>query len=184
MLGGSGFVPWKSLRHPQLGDVEVGGWRRWYRRIPPGWMLEDTCYRNCVFTLYHADAMPRVTLGTPVVERIPDAPGIFQVRVRCRNEGFMPTASGMAKRIEEAIGDVVHIAGEGIRPLARGLRRPPFGLDTPKPQPAPRANRVNLGNLRGREELEAVWLVSGRGPFRIELVSQKGGRAHVNGQTP
>ncbi len=35
VLGGKGFVPWHEVKHPQLGTVEVGGWKRFTRYEPP-----------------------------------------------------------------------------------------------------------------------------------------------------
>jgi len=181
MLGGQGFAPWKGFDHPTLGAIELGGWRKWYLRVPPVWQLEDTCYRNTMFSLYHADAMPKVSLGEPKVEPVPGSPGVFRVSVRCRNEGFMPTASGIARRIGVAVGDLVRIQGIGIRVLARAVGRPPFGMRREEVERGPRPWEIDLGNLGGRDEVEATWLVSGGGPFRIELTSEKGGRAAVEG---
>ena len=40
-LGGTGFAPWKKYAHPQLGEVEIGGWRaRFISRNPPPRFLE------------------------------------------------------------------------------------------------------------------------------------------------
>jgi len=37
-LNGEGFMPWTPFEHPQLGPVEIGGWKRLYlmRNPPPG----------------------------------------------------------------------------------------------------------------------------------------------------
>lgn len=37
-LGGEGFMPWTPFDHPQLGPVEIGGWKRMltFRNPPPG----------------------------------------------------------------------------------------------------------------------------------------------------
>lgn len=181
MLGGQGFVPWKSFDHPTLGAVELGGWRKWSRRIPPVWQLEDTCYRNTMFTLYHADAMPKVSLGEPQIEAVPGSPGVWRVSIRCRNERFMPTASGLARRMKVAVGDLVRIQGIGVRALARAVARPPFGVRREAVERGPRPWEIDVGSLPGRGEVEVTWLVSGRGPFRIELISEKGGRVAVEG---
>ena len=42
-LDGDGFMPWTPFDHPQLGPVEIGGWKRMYtfRNPPPAEYLEE-----------------------------------------------------------------------------------------------------------------------------------------------
>ena len=59
-LQGEGFVDWHVFDHPQLGTVEIGGWKRLYRNNAPPHMLEETCEKMSVFLLAHAGAVPRL----------------------------------------------------------------------------------------------------------------------------
>ena len=57
------FVPWKPVKHPLYGDIEVGGFVKQSQRVPPPFLIEELCHRNAAFVVYHADQMPRRRLG-------------------------------------------------------------------------------------------------------------------------
>jgi len=99
-LGGDGFMPWTAFEHPQLGRVEIGGWKRMYtfRNPPPERYLEQMAAQNCRFTLRHAAAAPRLRLRDVRVEgqeptALPGRPGAELVVVRAvvDNTGFLAT---------------------------------------------------------------------------------------------
>ena len=57
-------MPWTPFEHPQLGPVEIGGWKRMFtfRNPPPARYLEEMARSNCRFTLRHAACAPRLRL--------------------------------------------------------------------------------------------------------------------------
>ncbi|MCI0495833.1 M14 family metallopeptidase, partial [candidate division KSB1 bacterium] len=62
-LDGEGWVDWKSFKHPQFGDIEIGGsYAKFMRRTPPGRYLEEHCLKNTRFHLYVASELPRLEL--------------------------------------------------------------------------------------------------------------------------
>ena len=65
-LGGEGFMPWTPFEHPQLGPVEIGGWKRMFtfRNPPPAQYLEEMARANCRFTLRHAASAPQSACAT------------------------------------------------------------------------------------------------------------------------
>ncbi|MDP2859243.1 MAG: M14 family metallopeptidase [Bacillota bacterium] len=89
-LGGEGFLRWTPFEHPQLGRVEIGGWKtKFVRQNPPVHMLEDECRKNCLFTVKHCLASPLVRIGDVAVEAL--AAGVYKVTVTAENRGFLPT---------------------------------------------------------------------------------------------
>ena len=89
-LSGLGFVDWHDFDHPQLGPVEIGGWKSKFVLVnPPSQYLEAECHKNCLFTLYHAACLPQLAVEPPMVEEV--SPGIYKVFARIKNEGFKPT---------------------------------------------------------------------------------------------
>ncbi|MEZ4460912.1 MAG: M14 family metallopeptidase [bacterium] len=87
-LNGEAFVDWQPATHPQLGDVEVGGWRWLYSfRNCPARMIEDEVLPTIEFTLDHLAAlpMPKLTLRT---ERVGD---LTKLIARTQNDGYLPT---------------------------------------------------------------------------------------------
>jgi murein tripeptide amidase MpaA len=88
-LGGRMFAPWRAVEHPQLGVVEVGGWR-WlhsWRNAPPE-LLASECHPACLFSLDHARALPSPQL---TVRAEPLGADLWRVTATCRNTGYLPT---------------------------------------------------------------------------------------------
>ena len=99
-LQGEGFVEWTPFQHPQLGEVEIGGWKRLYMfRNPPAHVLEEMCHKNASFTLIHAAAAPEVHLGEVEVEKLGDS--LYRIGAVVENWGFLSTnLTEQAKKIE------------------------------------------------------------------------------------
>ena len=90
-LGGRYFTDWTPYDHPQLGQVEIGGWwTRFWRQNTPWELLEDEVEQQIPWMLYLAEQAPRLAMGDPVVT--PLGEGRVRVDVEVRNEGFLPTS--------------------------------------------------------------------------------------------
>jgi murein tripeptide amidase MpaA len=91
VLNGEGFRHWIPFEHPQLGLVEIGGWRRLhtFRNPPPARYLEEMARANCRFTLRHAAAAPKLRLRDLQVQR--EAERVYHVSAVVDNVGFLPT---------------------------------------------------------------------------------------------
>ncbi len=87
-LDGEAFVDWRKFEHPQLGTVELGGWRFMYSfRNAPHKLLADEVEGSVRFTLDHARALPRPRLSLRV-----EGDGDARVLVaRLENHGHLPT---------------------------------------------------------------------------------------------
>ncbi|NLY54290.1 MAG: carboxypeptidase [Firmicutes bacterium] len=89
-LAGEGFFRWRKFQHPQLGEVEIGGWNpKFVRQNPPPKLLEQECYKMCRFLLKHAAALPQVAIEEARVEK--QADGMYKISVLAANHGFLPT---------------------------------------------------------------------------------------------
>jgi murein tripeptide amidase MpaA len=131
-LKGEGFVEWTPFDHPQLGEVEIGGWRRLFMfRNPPTHRLEEMCRKNVGFTLKHAAAAPEIHIGEVEVE--PLGEGVYRVGMVVENWGYLSTnLTEQAKKMEAAKPVVARIElGEGLELVG----------DEPE---------VELGDLAGR----------------------------------
>lgn len=97
-LDGEGFVEWQEFDHPQLGKVEIGGWKRlfMFRNPPPGEHLKEVCEKNSTFAIRHAAMSPLLDIEESEVERVEE--GVFKVRVVVSNRGYLPT--NVSKRAE------------------------------------------------------------------------------------
>ncbi|MEX2356369.1 MAG: hypothetical protein WD535_04955 [Thermaerobacterales bacterium] len=57
---GEGFVRWKPVEHPELGQVEIGGWRlKFTRQNPPQHFLLHEIERNVPFILEMMGSLPQ-----------------------------------------------------------------------------------------------------------------------------
>lgn len=108
-LGGRYFADWTPYAHPQLGAVEVGGWRaKFWGQNPPPEFLEEETAAQLPWILYLAEQSPLLAVAEPRIEPLADE-GAFRVSVVVSNQGFLPTS----------------VTGRG----AVGRERPGGGLD-------------------------------------------------------
>ncbi len=117
-LDSEGFADWREFEHPQLGRVEIGGWKtKFTRQNPPGPMLEEEIRPHYQWSLYLARSLPRIEIADVGVEMLRD--GIFRVTAVVQNAGLLPTnitdqavRTGRARPVRVAIdveaGEVLH----------------------------------------------------------------------------
>ena len=174
-LGGDGFVSWRPFDHPQLGRVDIGGWKtKFTAQNPPPKYLEAECEKLARFALSHASTAPRLRTRLATEEL---SPGLRRLELIVENAGYLPTNVSkvatdkkLAKPVEVTIG------------LPEGA-----SLVSGEPE-------VELGHLAGRSALtgnrwkspaffeglpsdyarRTVWVVRGEGPVEVEV---RGGRA-------
>ena len=134
-LNGEGFQNWTPYDHPQLGKVEIGGWRTKYtwRNPPPGRFLEEEVEKTYRFALVHASLLPEVEITEAKVNDLGD--GVYKVQVKVSNNGFQSTSltqmaekSGFSKPVIATIA-----VPEGVELLSN-------------------RNWVSLGSIEGRAE--------------------------------
>ena len=83
------FEPWQSFEHPQLGDVEIGGFlytvldNPFLPELPP---ILEAAYR---FTIAHARMHPWVVVEDFDIQRFDDS--VYRIRLRVANRGDLPT---------------------------------------------------------------------------------------------
>lgn len=162
-LQGEGFVDWRAFEHPQLGRVEIGGWKRLYRNNAPPHMLEDTCQKMAVFLLAHAEAAPR--LRAEVIQLEPLAADTWRICVAVRNDGYLPTnVTQQAIRMKQARSLVARIElGSGDEVLTGDVRQ-------------------EIGHLEGyggRCKVEWIVRSAGEPSGTIEVAGQRAGRVRL-----
>ena len=89
VLNGEGFVNWQPFEHPQLGTVEIGGWKRLLRNNAPPQLLEETCEKMSRFLIAHACASPKLGAEFHEIEEIGE--NVYRIAVAVRNDGYLPT---------------------------------------------------------------------------------------------
>jgi hypothetical protein len=105
-LAGQGFVDWAPFDHPTLGEVEIGGWSRyWTRNPPPGPFFEEVAVDQARFAVARALKLPRAQIRAVEVESL--GGDRWRVRARVTNEGWLDTSMAQARRIGIARPDRV-----------------------------------------------------------------------------
>jgi hypothetical protein len=90
VLGGTGFVDWHPFEHPQLGQVEIGGWDyfRTWTNAPPSLMAAEVAPHS-EWAVAHVLASPHLSIRSLSADPIGD--GAFRVRLVVENTGWLPT---------------------------------------------------------------------------------------------
>lgn len=83
------FLDWKPFDHPQLGKVEIGGWRSVFAQNPSLRDLQELCPKVTEFALEHARRHPRLVVDQTEVESV--GGDVFRLRAVVRNAGTFPT---------------------------------------------------------------------------------------------
>jgi hypothetical protein len=87
--GGAGFVAWTPFKHPQLGDVEIGGWVPGWRENVPLQEVRSVGEKCAAFVAALAEHRARVELRTPKVTML--GPGLYRVETSLANVGQLPS---------------------------------------------------------------------------------------------
>lgn len=89
-LGGKGYIDWYPFDHPQLGQVELGGWDSMYAwSNPPSEFLEKEIVRFPDWLVWHLLISPRLEIYEASVRSLGD--GTYHVRLVVHNTGWLPT---------------------------------------------------------------------------------------------
>ena len=155
--GGEAFKEWESFDHPQLGAVEIGGWRKFGQNNPLAADLPREVERNVDFVLVQAKALPRLVVAELEAHELGD--GVYRVEASIGNAGYSPTELAVRGSQGRAVPVRTRIGGDGVEVLSS------------EPQ-------ADLGTIGGHETAEVEWIV--RAPsadaIRIEAWHPKAGR--------
>jgi len=97
-LGGKGFVNWKSFKHPEFGEVEIGGPVPFTANTPPQGKINSLIKPQVPWLLELVKKLPKIKIAETKVKSL--GSGIYQVNVWLENTGFLPfpTAMGIRNR--------------------------------------------------------------------------------------
>ncbi len=97
--GSNGFKMWEKFDHPQLGEVEIGGFHpKFFSQNGPPWQLEGWIERQSLFNLAMAKQLPQIEITDLNVYSLGD--GKHEIKVTWTNSGQLPVALEQAKRVK------------------------------------------------------------------------------------
>ncbi len=155
-----GFVSWTSAKHPEFGEVEIGGFKPYAVTNPPAAKLAELGASHAKFAVYLASLFPRIKVAS--FEAVSHGGGIFRLKAEIENAGFWPTslAHGQTAR--------------AVKPTMVQL-----GVD-PGAVISGSAKTMFLPVLAGSgSRAKYEWLIRGKTGETVELLvqSEKGGSA-------
>jgi len=155
-----GFVKWTKAKHPEFGEVEVGGFKPYAVTNPPAAKLAELGAAHAKFAVYLASLFPQVKVAR--LEAVGHGGGIFRIKAEIENAGFWPTSLAHGQTARAVKPTLVQL---GVEPGAvlSGSAKTSF-------LPA-------LAGSGSRAKYE--WLIRGKTGEVVELLvrSEKGGSA-------
>jgi hypothetical protein len=154
------FVAWTPFTHPDLGAVEIGGFRPYAIANPPADRLAALGRSHGAFATRLAGMLPRVRIAKAEVTG--HGGGVFTVVVEVENAGFFPTALRHG------------VVSRSVDPTTIQIQVPPEAVLTGDPK-SRTADRIEGSGAR----VKARWVIRGTPGSTVEIRarSQKGGTA-------
>ena len=179
---GDQFMEWKPFKHPDYGDVEIGGsWRKTTNRVPPRFMLEELCHRNMAFTLYQTDELPMIQLGAATAEKV--SGDVQRVMVDITNPKVTPTILAKAAQNNVVRPDLLTLEGKNVEIISASWvdGREAYKI---RPNITSFIEQKNLKRILvrsgfpGKTTRTIMYLVKGSGDLTVKYDSVKGGTAN------
>ncbi len=157
-----GFVAWTAVKHPDLGDVEVGGFKPYAAVNPPPAKIAELGKSHAEFALYLTSLFPKMAVAK--LDAVAQGGGLYRVKAEVENIGFWPTAMTHA------------VIARAVRPTMVQLQVAPESILSGNQK----TNFVqSLTGSGGRQKFD--WLIKGKAgdTLTLKVVSQKAGAAEA-----
>ncbi|MDB9429580.1 M14 family metallopeptidase [Microcystis aeruginosa CS-555/01A07] len=165
-LAGKGFINWQSFDHPQLGEVEIGGWdfKNVWQNAPEKY-LPDLCEKQCQFTIAHALMSPLLAISR--LDLKSEGNGIYHLVLQLENQGFLPTYTSkkaLERKIVRPIQVKLNLADE-VSLIVGKLEQEIGHLEG-------RSNKVYSSLAHGLDYRCTVeWVIKGVSGQEIEIIA-------------
>ena len=169
LLFGDAYVAWKPFKHPQFGDIEIGGPKKNYIRNHPGFLLMEEAHRNMAFTLYHAHQTPKLEILD--IQKQDIGNGLTAITASVRNQRIIPTHSAHDVQFKIERPDYITISGvkvlAGMQVENEDMNQ--FTEQKNNPQ------TLEIPTINGMEIVKVRWIVRGNAKGKVAVSSVKGG---------
>ena len=144
--------------------MEIGGFNpKFWGQNPPADMIETWARNEAMFNLYLAQQLAQVKVASVTASPSAAGAGVFDVTATVTNEGLIPTALEVAKRVKI------------VRPDACTIRLAP-GQELVKAAGGRNPNpTIEIGWLKAGESKTVTWQVKGAGTATVAIASTRGG---------
>jgi len=143
------FLPWKSFAHPELGEVEIGGFAPYARSEPPQSEWPEMARKELDFLLSLGADLPRIAISELSAQRL--ASGLIEVKAALLNDALLPVHNKANARADSS------------RPLRAKLVLPEGA------KLIAGSTQTLIRDLGGKSRRELRWLVLCESPTQIGL---------------
>jgi len=119
-LAGKGFTKWAAVKHPTLGEVEVGGLTPFGDTTPPPALITPLLDGQVPWLVMLADKLPRLRILKTEVQ--PKGAGVYNVSLWVENAGGLPFPTAMGQKNQHVGPGVVTLEGKGLTFLSGRAR--------------------------------------------------------------
>ncbi len=165
------FVEWHPYNHPQFGKIEIGGFKKNFTRMHPGFLLESDAHRNMAFSVYHAYHTPKLEIDTIMEKDLGN--GLKEVTAVISNKRLMPTHSSQDLKYKIERPDYITITGAKV--IAGMTVNNRNAADAVEQKNEPQI--IEVANIPGLGEITVRWIIQGNTKYTITVDSRKGGVA-------
>lgn len=163
------FVEWHEYNHPQYGKIEIGGFKKNFTRMHPGFLMESDAHRNMAFTIYHGYNTPKLEIDTIIEKEIGN--GLKEVTAIISNKRLMPTHSSQDLKYKIERPDYIYLTGANvITGMVVDNRNPDATVEQKN-----MVQNIEVPNIPGYGEIKVRWIVEGNTKYTITADSRKGG---------
>ena len=169
--GSKGFRPWTKMTHPELGEVELGGFHpKFFSQNGPPSQLESWAAKQARFNLAMAFELPQVEITDVSVKSVK---GEYEIKVKWTNTGKLPVALQQAKLVKIVQEDRMSLDID--KELTKGGKAAKVVIVSPDTQ----NKTISAGYTGVREKKEVTFRVklNQKEPvkMKVKLVSTRGG---------
>ncbi|MGE5361020.1 MAG: M14 family metallopeptidase [Bacteroidales bacterium] len=179
-MTGEGWILPHKVKHPDLGDIWIGGTSKKHTgRTPPAPYMETEALRQAHFALFCANEFPKVEIDRLTVT--PATGDLFWIDTVVKNESLYPSFSDRSLQLKRAVRDKLSLASSANVTLVE-LPAGPLRVDAQNEQSVvnPLTGKTAEFRLRGRDMIRFRGLVRMSGDdgwVEVKAESKFGGTA-------
>jgi len=179
-LTGEGWVKPHKCKHPDLGEIWIGGTRKKHtQRTPPARYIEMEAFKNAQFVMYCASQFPKVEIDELTIT--PATQDLYWVEAAIKNDRIYPTISDRSIQLKRGEKDKITLKSSNNISLVNipegKTMVEPFNYET---QYETITEKGTEFRLKGKETLHFCALVKmdgSKGWVEVSVKSQHGGTA-------
>jgi hypothetical protein len=120
---GNGFVEWEKYQHPDLGEVEIGGFVPYLETTPKPEHIDSLLAVQLPWLLQLTKKMPEISIAE---EELTDlGSGVYKLELFIENNGYLSYPIAMGQRNRQPAPLIVVLDGDFE--ILEGLKRTPLG---------------------------------------------------------